>query len=659
MERPFPAYRGDAPYIFVSYSHDDADLVYPEIKRLRDEGFNIWYDEGISPGSTWRDEVALALTQCKLFLYYISPRAIRSENCLQELNFALSRERKVLAVHLEPTELSMGVELSLSNKQAIMKADHSDTDYYRKLTDSLQSMLPQTEPAAPAPVDRPSAPAEPPEEKSIAILPLTNRSSDEEIEYLCDGTAEELINGLSKLDDLRVASQLTTFALKNQGYDIKTIGERLHVSHVLSGSVQKSGNRVRVNVSLNDVSRDHAVWTERYDGTLDDVFELQESVARNVVDSLKVRLGDDSNDARLIDVGTADAQAYNAFLLGVHSFEIFTARAMATAIDHFNQAVALDPNFGRAWWFMFLAYWILWDQFGESMEDLVPRAREAGEQLWKTDFAPPMPRIQILRTVGDAEFDERTLALEAIDKVRNPDHEWESYANWQLGIRLGGAGFIHGATAYLKRYGDSMPSQSHQDTNFSNFYTQGLDLLGRFDEAIEYIDTELAANRDQPLRLGVRAMTYSRTGQYRKAEEDLRELAKTYPRNFAQFYHLFWTREMEAAKEYYAWLESQPRLLPLFKYWGAFLLGDIDKGVDYLIERDATNVTNTGRAWVCNVGSVAPLPQSTMHQVRNHPRHRALMESLGYTDAWRAELLERVNELETITGITVKPDEEY
>ncbi|MCZ6774144.1 MAG: TIR domain-containing protein, partial [Proteobacteria bacterium] len=76
MKRPVPAYQGDDPYVFVSYAHEDAELVYPEIARLYAEGFNIWYDEGIGPGWTWRDEVALALTQCKVFHYFVTVRSV-------------------------------------------------------------------------------------------------------------------------------------------------------------------------------------------------------------------------------------------------------------------------------------------------------------------------------------------------------------------------------------------------------------------------------------------------------------------------------------------------------------------------------------------------------------------------------------------------------
>jgi TolB-like protein len=658
MDRPFPAYKGDAPYIFVSYSHADSDTVYPEIKRLHEAGFNIWYDEGISPGSTWRDEVALALTQSKLFLYFISPGAIRSENCLQELNFALSRERKVLAVHLEPTELTMGVELSLSNKQAIMRFDHPDNLYFDKLQVALESMMPKIEKIDLGLNEQktPESTAAP-DEKSIAILPFTNRSSDEEIEYLCDGVAEELIGGLSKLDDLRVASQLSTFALKNQGLDIKSIGEKLNVSHVFSGSIQKSGNRVRVNVSLNDVVRDHAVWSERYDGTLDDVFAFQENVARNVVDALEIELGSEKQDAPLINVGTSNAQAYNAFLLGMHSFMRITARDLMEAIEHFEQAVSLDPGFGRPHFYIGLCNSILASQFGGSSAELIPKAKAAIDAAAATDFVMPYPRAHFPRMFNEEYPTEPELALEAIEKIRNPDEEWQHFENWQLGLTLGNAGFLNGEYAYLRRYLDMAPAgHVHELTNFDNFYTSCLALLGRFEEEIEFFSTTLAINPDQPLTLGYRAMAYSRTGQYSKAESDLKELAKVFPRNFPQFYHLFWTRQMDAAAEYYAWLESQPRLQPLFKVWGAYLLGDVEKGLDY---QDAQIDAGNGDAWALAQGNLRCLPQKTIQQVREHPRYKQIVTRFGITDDWPNMLLERVNELTPITGIAVRPDEEY
>jgi hypothetical protein len=194
MERPFPAYKGDDPYIFVCYAHDDAPFVYPEISFLREQGFNIWYDEGIAPGHTWRDEVALALTQCSLFLYFVTPRSVASPNCLKEVNFCLSRERRVLPVHLQSTTLPGGLELSLSDRQAIIRSEHSEPAYRKKLADALTALLP----AAVARTETPVAPRST-NAKSIAILPLANRSNDPDNEHLCDGIAEELIGGLASL----------------------------------------------------------------------------------------------------------------------------------------------------------------------------------------------------------------------------------------------------------------------------------------------------------------------------------------------------------------------------------------------------------------------------------------------------------------------------
>ncbi len=272
--------------------------------------------------------------------------------------------------------------------------------------------------------------------------------------------------------------------------------------------------------------------------------------------------------------------------------------------------------------------------------------------MWKTDFIVPVPRIHIQRELGDVKSNEVELAIEAIDKVRNIDSEWQGFQNWQLGEALAKAGLLNGSYAYLKRYMESAPDNVRVNTNFNNFFCGVMELLGRFEEEIDHFSVSLSVNPDKPLILGQRAMTYSRTGQYGKAEQDLRELAKVFPRNFAQFYHLYWTREMEAAREYYAWLESQPRLQPVFKYWGAFLLGDIDKGMDYLETTDSN-------AWGLKIGSVRCLPQSIVHQVWSYPRHHAKMESFGITDAWRDELLERVNQLTSVTGITVQPDEDY
>ena len=141
MEKPFTAYEGDQPYIFVCYSHDDSNVVFPDIQWLKNQGFNIWHDEGISPGSEWRDELADKISNASLFLYFVSPRSIISQHCKREINFALENSLPLSVVYLEETELPPGLSLSLSSVQAIMRPELSDLDYRIKLLRSTSSQI--------------------------------------------------------------------------------------------------------------------------------------------------------------------------------------------------------------------------------------------------------------------------------------------------------------------------------------------------------------------------------------------------------------------------------------------------------------------------------------------------------------------------------------
>lgn len=138
MQRPFTAYDGDEPYVFVCYSHEDGVLVYPEIVRLHESGFNIWYDEGIAPASEWSETLARQIKGCATFLYFVTPHSVTSEHCRREVNFALGRSRRMVIVHLEPTTLPDGLSLSLSNLQAIQRYEHPRPSYESNLDRTLR-----------------------------------------------------------------------------------------------------------------------------------------------------------------------------------------------------------------------------------------------------------------------------------------------------------------------------------------------------------------------------------------------------------------------------------------------------------------------------------------------------------------------------------------
>ena len=117
MDRPFPAYLGEKPYIFVSYSHSNSPAVFPELIRLKESGFSIWYDEGMEAGTEWREEIGKAIKNASLFLYFVSPESTQSENCRKEVSFADKEHIPIIAIHLKSAELPEGLDLTLSDRQ--------------------------------------------------------------------------------------------------------------------------------------------------------------------------------------------------------------------------------------------------------------------------------------------------------------------------------------------------------------------------------------------------------------------------------------------------------------------------------------------------------------------------------------------------------------
>jgi Tol biopolymer transport system component len=147
-EQPLPAYDGVEPYIFVTYAHEDVELVYPHIRWLQEQDFNIWWDEGISPGASWRTELADAIQGCSLLLYFVTPQSVVSDHCTREVNFALDQHRRpVLAVHMVETELPGALALSLSDRQAILQYAIEPKDYERKLVLAVATYVDQPVPS--------------------------------------------------------------------------------------------------------------------------------------------------------------------------------------------------------------------------------------------------------------------------------------------------------------------------------------------------------------------------------------------------------------------------------------------------------------------------------------------------------------------------------
>src|SRR6266404_621623 len=202
-------------------------------------------------------------------------------------------------------------------------------------------------PQPPTKLSQPQRDSASPPEKSIAVLAFVNMSNDPENEFFSDGIAEEIINSLSKVKALRVASRTSSFSFKGKNEDIGAVGRKLKVQTVLEGSVRKSGDRLRVTAQLINVGDGYHLWSERYDRQLQDVFAIQDEIAENIVRALRVVLGEDERRA-LEKTPTENVQAYEYYLRGQQVKSLMRRSPLEYARRMFERAIELDPNFARA-----------------------------------------------------------------------------------------------------------------------------------------------------------------------------------------------------------------------------------------------------------------------------------------------------------------------
>src|SRR4030095_16267113 len=226
----------------------------------------------------------------------------------------------------------------------------------------------------------------------IAVLPFVNMSDDAANEYFADGIAEELLNVLSKIRGLRVASHTSAFSFKGGKVDIPTVAQKLNVATILEGSVRKFGKRVRITVQLVQVASDSHLWSETYDRELEDIFAVQDDIAQSVVKELRSALLGEKRDSASSAAVKAEvqaaakgrgenAEAYRLYLQGRSMVARRTQASVTTGIAHLRQAVDLDPEYALAWAALANAQTIEagtggWTPFKEGYG----RAREAAER---------------------------------------------------------------------------------------------------------------------------------------------------------------------------------------------------------------------------------------------------------------------------------------
>jgi len=261
---------------------------------------------------------------------------------------------------------------------------------------------------------------------SIAVLPFVNMSADPENEYFSDGLAEDLINALTKIRNLRVAARTSAFSFKGEKLDVRDIGRKLGVETVMEGSVRKAGDRLRITAQLISVADGYHLWSEQYDRTMRDIFAIQDEITRAIVQNLKMqRLNEEQGT--LITPYTDNLEAYSLYLKGRYFWNRRTVDAIESSITYFQQAVQKDPDYALAHVGLADAYIVLaYSSYGAmNPRQAYPTAKEAVLKALKIDetLSEAHASLAMIRCSYDWDWAEAEREFKQAIAL-NPSYAW-------------------------------------------------------------------------------------------------------------------------------------------------------------------------------------------------------------------------------------------
>jgi adenylate cyclase len=349
--------------------------------------------------------------------------------------------------------------------------------------------------------------------KSIAVLPFVNMSADKNDEYLSDGVSEELITALSKITGLQVKARTSSFAFKGKNEDIQKIGELLHVSHLLEGSVAKAGNKLRITAQLIQASDGNHLWSDTYDREMQDIFAVRSEVAQQVADTLKVRLL--GEDKRKIDKKpTENLEAYNLYRQGRFYTDKLSEEGMTKAVPLFQQAIEKDPRFA-------LAYAGMADNYVIAADAIIPpreafsKAKEAALKAIELDdsLAEAHASLGLVHYHYDWDWPAAEQELKrAISLNPQSAQSYTLYTHYLAGM---------GRYDEAKKFGARALELDPLSVSAHWFLGWGAIYAGRSDEAIGFFSKALELDPNNPWTRWFLGRAYLLSGNSPRAIEEM------------------------------------------------------------------------------------------------------------------------------------------
>jgi adenylate cyclase len=372
--------------VFISYARENAVTARRFAEAFGAAGFSVWWDDALRSGEAFDERIERALREASAAVVLWSADSVASRWVRAEATLA-DRNRILVPVTIEPCQRPIIFELTHTADLTHWQGDPTDRAW-RNLVSDVRRLVdartaPRTLQAAATATSEPAVIAQS-ARPGVVILPFINMSGDPEQEYFSDGVTEDIITDLSRVSGLAVASRNSAFSYKGKTVSPAQIASSLHITHVLEGSVRKSGNRVRITAQLLEAATDTQVWAERYDRTLDDIFAIQDEISTAIVAALKVRLLPREKQA-IEQRSTKNPEAYELFLMARGFQRKGSERLKPVIVRICRKVVELDPGFARGWALMSLAEAELSQRGVEGYS--VASARSAAERAIEADPA--------------------------------------------------------------------------------------------------------------------------------------------------------------------------------------------------------------------------------------------------------------------------------
>ncbi len=466
----------------------------------------------------------------------------------------------------------------------------------------------------------------------LAVLPFVNLSSDPDNEYFSDGITEELLNALTRVDGLQVTSRTSVFAFKGKNTDIRDIAIQLNVDRVLEGSVRRSGNRVRITAQLINATDGYHIWSESYDRNLTDIFEVQDEISSIIAGKLH-KMGAAEKTDQLVKAPVKNVAAYTHYLRGLHYLNKLTPADSRKAIECFEEAIALEPQYAQAYAMAAGAYSYL----GVTGQILPDTAFEI-----VTRYADKA--LQIDDSIAEGHIAKGSAYLFY-------DHKWkEAFDELQKAIQLN-PGAIDGyqllgyyyLTMGQKQKAVEILEEAEKIDPLSPIISQTLGNMyvfaGRYDEAIMQADKMLDLNPTMRISIEMKGWATGMKGDWETALEYFKEVHRltnhplkgliglgfAYARLGQEENALEIIRKMEQRQEQEPSSVIDPELAAVW-----FALGDFDKAFYYL-----------GRAVDKGIGPISYFLEYPQYKsAKKDPRYKELLRKQGFGE----ELIESFTE---------------